>query len=157
MDRNIVLWPRREQRPLDLGELVVVTIGLYDAAGGVTVGRETVEVHSLAELPVPLRAAGDRLLARMPGLDPAPPSSTFPGPVFIGGSLVTGLGLAVSVTGIEGYLINSNTLADVGSDADFATRSDLKFKQDAFGVTAIAGHAGLAVVGGLMIAGALTE
>jgi TolB-like protein len=127
-----------------LGELVLVNISLYDARENRSVGRETIESKNLEELPGAVRAAADRLIARIPGL--APPSSSWaPGVVFWSGAGVGVAGLVAGVAGLVVGLANTNAVKEAPT---FDEKSSAARARDAgFGV-AVAG----AVVGALGLA-----
>jgi TolB-like protein len=79
-----------------LGDLVVVNISVFDAKSGKSVGRETVQAKSLEDLPDRVSAAGDRLVAEIPGLGPA----SSPGLGVLGytgaGAALVGAGFAIT-------------------------------------------------------------
>ncbi|HEY4221420.1 MAG TPA: DUF2380 domain-containing protein [Myxococcota bacterium] len=126
-----------------LGELVVVNVSLFDARAGKSVGRETIEVKALDDLPGPLRATGDKLVARVPGIATAPAPGI--GTLTIVGAVVGVVGLGTAVTcGII-------ALANNPSPGDGRT---FKQKQDAVGARDL--NVGIAAVGaGVVVVGAV--
>jgi TolB-like protein len=126
-----------------LGELVIVNVSLYDARASRSVGRETIESRSLEGLPAALRAAGDRLVARLPGFAPqAPPPSAFPGPLFLTGTVVGGAGL---LTGAAAGLVALLSAAAVAERPTFQEKTEAKTAQDVATNVAVAGFVAAAV------------
>src|SRR6185437_9656523 len=60
-----------------LGGLFEGNMSLLDAKKSASIGRETIEVHSIEELPSSVRDAGDRLISVIPGVGT---TSTAPAP-----------------------------------------------------------------------------
>lgn len=131
-----------------LGDLVVVTVSLYDASAGRSVGRENVEVSSLEALPPALRAAGDRLIARLALTEP--PSGS-PDPLFVAGAVTSGVGMATAIVGTAIWLPNIQAVQD---ETSFERKTSAKQAQDTGGLLAIGGTI-VAVVGLGMVAAAL--
>ena len=127
---------------------VIVEILVYDAVAGRTLDIQTIEAASIPELIAPLRAARDRMLLR--AFEPP----TFPRVVFIGGGVLTGLGIVGTSVGVAGFLLNSNRAADADTDA---AREDHERLQERFAVVTIA--SGVALVAGatMMMVDVLAE
>jgi hypothetical protein len=135
-----------------LGDLVVVNVSLYDARQAKSLGRKTIEVRALDELPPKMREAGDELVAKVPGLATAAAASL---PLLTyGGGVIAGAGLVVAgVCGLV-WLVD---LAAVKKDAAFADKKRDQEAADDFAAAAVVGL-GVAVVGGaIMGAGVLVE
>lgn len=123
-----------------LGDLVVVNVNLYDSRAARSVGRETIEVGSLEELPGPLRRAGDKLTAQLLGepVDDAPAL----GPMFWTGAVVGGAGLVTAIVGASIYGANGNAVDEAAS---FTDKTNAKYAQDGGLNTFVAGAAVLAI------------
>lgn len=126
-----------------LGDLVVVNVNLYDARAARSVGRETVEVGSLDDLPKPLRRAGDKLIAQLFG-ETLKEGPAF-GPFFWTGSAVAAAGLATAVVGA--VIFGANLSAVSAPEDTFLEKTNAKFAQDAGFNTLLIGI-GVIAVGG---------
>lgn len=133
-----------------LGELVVVNVNLYDARVSRSVGRETIEVGALEALPDPLRAAGDRLIAKL-GLDGAPQTaSTFaPGPMFWTGAGIGTAGLVVGTIGAAVWIVNRDTFRLPANDTFEEKQTAKQTENLGFGGMVLG--AGVLVVGGAVL------
>lgn len=127
-----------------LGDLVVVNVNLYDARAARSVGRETIEVASLEELPDPLRKAGDKLIAQLFG-EPVSEGPAF-GPLFWTGSATAVAGLATAVVGASVYAVHISAVSAPENDT-FREKTDAKLKQDAGFNTMLIGIGVLAIGG----------
>lgn len=127
------------------GELVVVNLNLYHARSGRSVGRESVEAPSLEALPARLRAAGDRLIAKLR----LPREDAPLGPIFLGGAALSSAGAAVAVIGLVVWLPN---IQAVRIERTFERKTAAKQAQDAGFSLLIGGGAATAI--GLGVLGA---
>ena len=125
-----------------LGDLVVVNVSLFDARASKSVGRETVEVKSLEQLPPALRAAGDKLIAKLPRLAHKEVNSE-PGLSVLGWSGIGALGVGLVGGAVFGVVAAANN----PSPTDGRTFPE---KQSAVGTRNVS--TGLAMAGGALAA-----
>lgn len=132
-----------------LGELVVVNVNLYDARAARSVGRETIELGSLEHLPGPLRAAGDRLIAKL-GLAGATETvrAFAPGPIFWTGAGLAAAGLVGGAIGTAVWIVNRDAYRLPANDT-FEKKQGAKQAEDVGFGSMLIGAGALAVGGAL--------
>ena len=78
-----------------LGRIVVVNLSIFDSKSAKSVARETVQAHTLEELPQLVDGAVNKLVARIPGVattQPGPPPRSLP--------VLPAVGAVVGVVGV---------------------------------------------------------
>lgn len=133
-----------------LGELVIVNVNLYDARAARSVGRETIEVGALEQLPDPLRVAGDRLIAKLGLAGAKQTAHAFtPGPIFWTGVGVGAVGLMGGALGAAVWLVNRDAFRLPVNDT-FEEKQAAKQTEDV-GFGGMLLGAGVLAVGGAVL------
>lgn len=135
-----------------LGDLVVVNVSLFDARTGKSVGRETVEAGKIEDLPAPLRAAGDRLLAPLGALKGAP--SALNDTLWFGGLGLVGAGVLVAAGGL---VVRFAMVGARDGATTFADKTNAQVAADTATAVAIGGGVGAVVGGGVLASSFVVE
>ncbi|MCC7110695.1 MAG: hypothetical protein IT382_15485 [Deltaproteobacteria bacterium] len=136
-----------------LGELVIVNVNLYDARAARSVGRETIEVGALEQLPDPLRLAGDRLVAKLGLGGRIETTRAFsPGPIFWTGAGLGVAGLLGAGIGATVWLVNRDAYRSAVNETFEAKQAAKQTEDLGFGGMLLG--AGALAVGGAVIGAA---